>query len=412
MNEQKRPQLNNDDLYDLLSAYLDDAVTEPERAQVEQAVAKSPETAAELESLRQTVALLAELPPMPAPRPFTLSAADVGKVAPARKKSWLPLPGWLGGLAAAAGALLCVLAAGGYLLVGPMGMSGSAPAEVAMQRESAAPAAEANMATAGEAESADSASAEMAAGAVAPVEESAPAEPQEAPMMMVAEATSLPRALPDTEAATPQETPMMAVEATSVPQELPATVVQEKAAAAEAIPPAVASAEESAAAEAEQTLDYAEEPAGDEAMLAAPAEDDATRGIAAEEAAPAPEMAAPVQKEAGGAAAAPPQSDTDAVTVETAPAEESVKEGEAPAVEVLSATAAPEQNNLADQAVPQLMVSPSATTPIATASPTTTPAQRSLISRAMVTVLAVGVVLALAAVGLWLLLRRKSGDKG
>ncbi len=378
MTEQTRPQPNSDALYDLLSAYLDDAVTGPERAQVEQHVAESPEAAAELESLRQTVALLANLPPVAAPRPFTLTAADVGQAEPARKKGWLPLPGWLGGLAAAAVAVLCVLAAGGMLLAGPLGGSGSAPAEVAMQREIAAPAAEADMAA--EAETAGAAVAEM-------VQEEAPAEVE-----MAAEAAP----------AEPQEAPLLAVEATSLPQELPLAAAdeaakQEEEVAAKALPPQTEPAQEAGAAAAEESLEFAEESASDEAQLAAPLADDAAGGIAAEAAAPAP-----AQKEAAPAEAAPPASEGEADAPAMAAA--------VPTTETL-----PEQENRVEQAAPALTVLPPTATPLLPAvTPTAaaTRGQSSVSSRALVSLLAVTVVTGLAALGFWLLLGRKTDGRG
>ncbi len=52
---------------ELLSPYLDDEVTEEERVLVEQALAASGELQQDLETLRQTVSLLAGLPSVPAP---------------------------------------------------------------------------------------------------------------------------------------------------------------------------------------------------------------------------------------------------------------------------------------------------------------------------------------------------------
>ena len=71
------PQLNMDEIRDLLSPYLDGEVSDEERARVEHALRISPALADELESLRQTVTWLAELPTAAAPRPFTLTEADL-----------------------------------------------------------------------------------------------------------------------------------------------------------------------------------------------------------------------------------------------------------------------------------------------------------------------------------------------
>ncbi len=60
--------------YDLLSAYIDDALTDEERASLESRLQTEPELRSELEELRATVLLLNNLPPRKAPRDFTLDA--------------------------------------------------------------------------------------------------------------------------------------------------------------------------------------------------------------------------------------------------------------------------------------------------------------------------------------------------
>ena len=62
---------------ELLSAYLDNAVTAEERALVEDAVAHNPDVAWRLSSLRYTVALLRQLPELHVPRTFTLQESQV-----------------------------------------------------------------------------------------------------------------------------------------------------------------------------------------------------------------------------------------------------------------------------------------------------------------------------------------------
>lgn len=59
--------------YDLISDYLDGALTDAQRATVESRLANDPEFAAELEAIRRTVALVKGLPELVAPRDFTLS---------------------------------------------------------------------------------------------------------------------------------------------------------------------------------------------------------------------------------------------------------------------------------------------------------------------------------------------------
>ncbi|MBK8047751.1 MAG: zf-HC2 domain-containing protein [Anaerolineales bacterium] len=70
---------------ELLSAYLDDAVTPEERRWVEAAVADDPGVAWRLESLRTTVQLLHELPALALPRSFVLSPEQIqaNQLAPA-----------------------------------------------------------------------------------------------------------------------------------------------------------------------------------------------------------------------------------------------------------------------------------------------------------------------------------------
>ncbi len=115
------PQPNIEQARDLLSPYLDGEVTPEERLLVEEALAASPELRADLEDLRQTVALVATLPHVPAPRPFTLTEADAQRAKPAPRRGWfslLALRPWVGGLAAMAAVLVCMLAVGGLLFRG------------------------------------------------------------------------------------------------------------------------------------------------------------------------------------------------------------------------------------------------------------------------------------------------------
>jgi len=128
------PQPNIEQVRELLSPYLDNEVTPTERQLVEQTLQSSSELRADLESLRQTVALLKAMPAMSAPRPFTLTAADIPAQATTPQRSWLILPGWLTNLASMA-FLLVALILGGLFLFSPM-KSGSSPTEmVAYQAE-------------------------------------------------------------------------------------------------------------------------------------------------------------------------------------------------------------------------------------------------------------------------------------
>ncbi len=94
----------------LLSPYLDGEVTDAERELVQAALAQSPELQADLESLQQTVALLGEMPRVPAPRPFTLTRADVGRAVAAPKKTGFFA--WLKPFMGAAAALAAVFVVG------------------------------------------------------------------------------------------------------------------------------------------------------------------------------------------------------------------------------------------------------------------------------------------------------------
>ncbi len=189
MAENFTPQTDIEIVRDLLSPYLDDEVTDEERALVNAALTDSPELRDELESLRQTVALVADLPRVPAPRPFTLTEADVQAATPKPKKSF-GLPAWFGGFAAAAALLVCVLAVGGLFLTSQFG-SGGMVGDVAMAPQQ--PAAEAVM----EQPAAEQPAEEPAAEEPAPAEEEAPMEEEaaeeevpaeEAPMEEAAEA--------------------------------------------------------------------------------------------------------------------------------------------------------------------------------------------------------------------------------
>jgi hypothetical protein len=72
---------------ELLSLYLDGALSDSERAALEARLQIDAALRGELESLRQTVSLLRTLPPRRAPRNFTLSASQV-----ARSIRWMGFP--------------------------------------------------------------------------------------------------------------------------------------------------------------------------------------------------------------------------------------------------------------------------------------------------------------------------------
>ncbi len=136
-NQPQQP--NTERVRDLLSPYLDGEVTAEERALVEQAMAASPQLRQELETLRQTVLLVGELPPAPAPRPFTLSESDVQPAKAPSGRGFI-FPSWLRSWAMLAATLLCVLAIGGVFLSQQFlgGISSLAPDEIARVEEPAA----------------------------------------------------------------------------------------------------------------------------------------------------------------------------------------------------------------------------------------------------------------------------------
>ncbi len=70
---------------ELLSAYIDGAVTNQERATVEAAISADPALAWELESLRRTVELVQALPPIALPRSFALREDQVADVLAERR---------------------------------------------------------------------------------------------------------------------------------------------------------------------------------------------------------------------------------------------------------------------------------------------------------------------------------------
>ncbi len=73
MTSSRYPQITDE----LLSAYIDNQVTDDDKALIETAVAEDPLLAWQLESLRYTVDLLHTLPQLALPRSFILSDAQL-----------------------------------------------------------------------------------------------------------------------------------------------------------------------------------------------------------------------------------------------------------------------------------------------------------------------------------------------
>ena len=106
-------------LRDLLSAYIDGRVSEPETGQVEHHLAGCDECRLELDALRATVGLLRNLPELEAPRSFALTEAPAS-ISPTPFVAWTPRIATV-----AASLLLAVLLVGDALGI----VSQSAPAE-------------------------------------------------------------------------------------------------------------------------------------------------------------------------------------------------------------------------------------------------------------------------------------------
>ncbi len=157
---------------ELLSAYIDQQLSDAERAALEVRLEREPALRAQLDDLRATVGLLRDLAPVRPPRSFTLDAATV---APRRIWSfpWMQL-----GSALVAATLLVVF---GFVLTRELGRNSPATAPMAASAPTAAPAAEKAPAAARqavEATAAPAAAAPMLAPANTPV---AAAEPTSAP---------------------------------------------------------------------------------------------------------------------------------------------------------------------------------------------------------------------------------------
>lgn len=103
----------------LLSAYIDGEVTPGEAARIEQHLPVCRHCAEDLESLRWTVNLLREVPPVPLPHSFAVRAVDL-EPEPVQRRS--TLPNWLsGGLqwaTVATAALTILLLAADFLNLG------------------------------------------------------------------------------------------------------------------------------------------------------------------------------------------------------------------------------------------------------------------------------------------------------
>jgi anti-sigma factor RsiW len=124
------PQSNSNDFDDimLLSAYIDDELTDNERATLEHRLSAEPALRDELESLRTTATLLHDLPPVTPPRSFTL---DPEQVQP--RRSFLASPIFTGsmGLLRFGGVAAALVLAVAVTTLVYMGQAGDTTAELA-----------------------------------------------------------------------------------------------------------------------------------------------------------------------------------------------------------------------------------------------------------------------------------------
>lgn len=100
---------------ELLSAYLDSALTEGEAAALEARLRADTALRADLDALRQTVALVRSLPRLAAPRSFALTAEQAGLTAARPRQLPIYLSSAVSALSAAAAVVLVALA--GFLLL-------------------------------------------------------------------------------------------------------------------------------------------------------------------------------------------------------------------------------------------------------------------------------------------------------
>ncbi len=127
-----QPSANNlsDSDLELLSAYIDDALSVAERVNLERRLAADPRLRAELEELQATTRLLRRLAPVLPPRSFTLDPATAPRPAPAFRFNWfMQLGSGLAGLALVMLATLQLLSSA----PGAVGVAPAAPAPAAIE---------------------------------------------------------------------------------------------------------------------------------------------------------------------------------------------------------------------------------------------------------------------------------------
>ena len=122
---------------ELLSAYLDGALTEGEAAALETRLRADAALRADLAALRQTVALVRSLPRLAAPRSFALTAEQAGLTAARPRRVPIYLSSAVSALSAAAAVVLVALA--GFLLLDAQAGALPAAAPLLMVDMAAAP---------------------------------------------------------------------------------------------------------------------------------------------------------------------------------------------------------------------------------------------------------------------------------
>jgi hypothetical protein len=215
---------------DLLSAYLDNQVVAAERVRIEGHLRTCETCQRELNTLRQTVALLRAMPRVPVPRAFTLSEAQVGIRRPAGRPAWYG--GALRGMAAVTAMVLVAVVAATLLrrqtwTPGEMVALAPKPALVATAAPAAAPV---------EVEKVVVVEKEVAA----PTQSAAPAADQAAPVVAQAEAPlaqALPAEVPPPAAEAQPEPAAKAAADAGAPTEEPALMAEPEALALLATPP-------------------------------------------------------------------------------------------------------------------------------------------------------------------------------
>lgn len=136
--EKTKSQTEHRRIIEMLSVYIDGKLAARDRAKVEEHLAECADCTWELETLRQTVDLMGQLPKVPVPRAFTIHEAQLPKRVGLFQARWVYT--YLKGATALAAALLILVLAGDVLFQFQRATTGFAPA-MAPAKELAAPAA-------------------------------------------------------------------------------------------------------------------------------------------------------------------------------------------------------------------------------------------------------------------------------